>query len=183
MDWLQNCQEKAASARLPLRTVRKMVRKMERLLASQVSNRTIKWHLHPNKLFGMVSQGKVVEHETFDSGPVTSTGLKLGLRTGSLQNRSQGGKASSHHCTATSMFNCWHDVLILECCVSFISDIMRPVSSTLDSSVHRTFSQKAWGSSRCYFSNARCTLMFLLVSSGFCLAHSPMNIIFALSLS
>ncbi len=62
------------------------------------------------------------------------------------------------------MFFFWNAVLLLR---KMYWDTHLPKSSTFVSSVHRVFSQKSWGSSRCFLAKLRRAFMFFLLSSGF----------------
>jgi len=73
--------------------------------------------------------------------------------------------------TVGMMFYFWNAVLLLR---QMYLDTHLPKSSTFVSSVHRVFSQKSWGSSRCFLAKLRRAFMFFLLSSGFRLGtHKP----------
>ncbi len=72
--------------------------------------------------------------------------------------------------TVGMMFFFWNAVLLLR---QMYWDTHLPKSSTFVSSVHRVFSQKSWGSSRCFLAKLRWAFMFFLLSSGFRLGTLP----------
>ncbi len=93
----------------------------------------------------------------------------------SKSSRSWSSKTAPDHHTTTTIFYCWYDVLFLKCCYFYArcKDTHLPKSSTFVSSVHRVFSQKYWGSSRCFLAKLRWAFMFFLLSSGFRLGTLP----------
>uniref|UniRef100_A0A0E9X2W8 Uncharacterized protein n=1 Tax=Anguilla anguilla TaxID=7936 RepID=A0A0E9X2W8_ANGAN len=71
------------------------------------------------------------------------------LNNGKLSS-SRGSKASPHHHTTNTMFDCWY-VCRAKSCICFTPRLCRPKSSNFYIFVHRTLSQKVGGSSRCFF--------------------------------
>lgn len=73
------------------------------------------------------------------------------------------------------MFDHWYDVIIVVWCISFTSDVPGPSSSKMFHSqiiTPQNIIRKGLGAMKLFFL-AKVSLLFLLVSSGFCLTTLP----------
>ena len=88
-----------------------------------------------------------------------------------------GPEAAKQSHTSATTFDCWNDVLFVECCVSFTPDVMGNTSSkTIDFCLVRqkNNSSELLAIIKMFFQETvRRAFVFFLVSSGFCLGTLP----------
>ncbi len=90
--------------------------------------------------------------------------------------RSWSCKAAPDHHTATTIFDCWYDVLFMKCCDGFMPDVTGhthlPKSSTFVVSVQNICPQ-VLGIIKIVLANVRLAFVFFFGQHGFCFGTLP----------